>query len=243
MSSTNWGKDQIKEYIMRNVPSGSTCLDVGACDGKYWQMLHDHLGSMDAVEIFQPNIDRHRLNEKYNHVFNQSVVGLEYDHYDLIIFGDIIEHLTVEDAQQVLAYAQTHADEIIVAVPFLYPQPAIYGNSSVGEVLALERRFPYYKPEHQIKPRKTKRGYLQVDLRVDNTKRAFAVHRLVAKAFIPNPDNKPEIDHIDGDPTNNHVWNLRWVTHAENMNNPITKQRISDAHKRKNAEKRKVKSK
>ena len=128
MSSTNWGKDQIKEYIMRNVPSGSTCLDVGACDGKYWQMLHDHLGSMDAVEIFQPNIDRHRLNEKYNHVFNQSVVGLEYDHYDLIIFGDIIEHLTVEDAQQVLAYAQTHADEIIVAVPFLYPQPAIYGN-------------------------------------------------------------------------------------------------------------------
>ena len=97
--------------------------------------------------------------------------------------------------------------------------------------------------EVAIKPRKTKRGYLQVDLRVDNTKRAFAVHRLVAKAFIPNPDNKPEIDHIDGDPTNNHVWNLRWVTHAENMNNPITKQRISDAHKRKNAEKRKVKSK
>lgn len=78
---------------------------------------------------------------------------------------------------------------------------------------------------------------------VDGTKRRFAVHRLVAKAFIPNPDNKPEIDHIDGDPTNNHVWNLQWVTHKENMNNPITKKRLSEALKKINAKKRKVKSK
>jgi hypothetical protein len=45
----------------------------------------------------------------------------------------------------------------------------------------------------------------------------FSVHRLVAKAFIPNPENKLHINHIDNDGTNNHVSNLEWVTHSENM--------------------------
>ena len=46
---------------------------------------------------------------------------------------------------------------------------------------------------------------------------------LVAAAFIPNPENKPCIGHIDGDRANNHADNLRWVTVKENQNNPITK--------------------
>ena len=58
-------------------------------------------------------------------------------------------------------------------------------------------------------------------------RKTFRLHRLVAAAFIPNPENKPCIDHIDGNPFNNHVDNLRWVTHSENNNNPITKQRQS----------------
>lgn len=57
----------------------------------------------------------------------------------------------------------------------------------------------------------------------------FFVHKAVAELFIPNPENKPEVDHIDTNKHNNMVWNLRWVTKKENMNNPLTKKQISES--------------
>ncbi len=59
---------------------------------------------------------------------------------------------------------------------------------------------------------------LIVNLSKNKTRNAFRVHRLVAETFIPNPDNKPEINHIDFNPLNNRVDNLEWCTHKENMN-------------------------
>lgn len=72
-----------------------------------------------------------------------------------------------------------------------------------------------------------RKGYLYVIIK----RKKYSVHRLVALAFIPNPDYKPEIDHIDGNPKNNCVNNLRWVTRSENEMNPITRCRISMANK------------
>lgn len=67
-----------------------------------------------------------------------------------------------------------------------------------------------------------KNGYLKVGLYRGIKGHQKSVHRLVAQAFIPNPENKPEIDHIDTNPTNNAVYNLRWVTRYENRHNPIS---------------------
>lgn len=72
-------------------------------------------------------------------------------------------------------------------------------------------RFKHGKKLLKTKPGKD--GYARCNLG-KNKKR---VHRLVAMAFIPNPDNLPVVDHIDGDKLNNNVENLRWVTQQENI--------------------------
>lgn len=69
-------------------------------------------------------------------------------------------------------------------------------------------------------------GYYKVSLDGETK----LLHRILAETFIPNPDNKPEIDHIDGNPQNNSLENLRWVSHKENLNNPISVQREIDSH-------------
>ena len=127
MSSYQYGKDMIKHILERDLPKGSTALDVGACEGTYLELLKNHF-IMDAVEVWKPNIDKWNLNGRYREVFYKDICAFDYEHYDLVIFGDIIEHLTVEAAQDVIEYAKSHSEEIVVAVPYQYKQGMLYGN-------------------------------------------------------------------------------------------------------------------
>ena len=69
----------------------------------------------------------------------------------------------------------------------------------------------------EIKPQKNKKGYMVVSLCKNGKQKKVFVHRLLATAFIPNPENKRCIDHINGIRDDNRLENLRWVTHQENM--------------------------
>lgn len=70
----------------------------------------------------------------------------------------------------------------------------------------------------QLKPWLDSKGnYLMIGLCEDNTVKKYLIHRLVATAFIPNPTNKSDVDHIDHNKRNNHISNLRWMSHQENL--------------------------
>lgn len=121
-------KDKVKEYLKSKFGENSTILDVGAGSGTYYNVLGDFYKNMDAVEIFKPNIDNYQLEKKYREVYNGNIKDFKYCDYDIIIFGDMIEHLTIKDAQKVLKYAYNHCQEMIVAVPYMCEQGEYGGN-------------------------------------------------------------------------------------------------------------------
>ncbi|AWH15268.1 NUMOD4 motif protein [Enterococcus phage vB_EfaS_AL2] len=96
----------------------------------------------------------------------------------------------------------------------------LYQVSNLGRIKSLKRTTNNYScnTDKILKPSFNKKGYLQLQLCKDNCAKTCRVHRLVAEAFIANHGNKPEVNHIDEDKTNNMVSNLEWVTSKENVN-------------------------
>lgn len=96
----------------------------------------------------------------------------------------------------------------------------IYQVSSCGRVRSKDRYVKSGKGKRLEKGRllgsKSVRGYVSVTIHVDGKTIPVYVHRLVAEAFVPNPDNLPCVDHVNGVKDDNRAKNLEWVTHSEN---------------------------
>lgn len=149
--SYSYFKEDVAKYLKDKYTKDATVLDVGAGSGTYYNYLCDYFKNISAVEVFEPNIKDFDLPSKYKKVYNVDIKDFEYEHYDIIIFGDILEHLNVEDAQKVLEYALDRCEELIVAVPYLYEQGICHDN--VYEIHLqpdltkeiMEERYPYLK--------------------------------------------------------------------------------------------------
>ena len=147
MASYNYGKDEVMARVLRYLKAHRfydlvRILDVGACDGK-WSMLlaqtilegirddEDDLPiiKVDGVEIFKPNAAK--ILDLYDDFFVGDISHYWYRHqyYDIVILGDVIEHMEVAAAQFVIDYACSNAKaDVIVGVPYQYKQGPIYGN-------------------------------------------------------------------------------------------------------------------
>mgnify|MGYP001057001587 CR=1 FL=1 len=109
-----------------------------------------------------------------------------------------------------------------------------YKISSKGRVYSKHKKRVMKNQIHKL-------GYHQILLSKNGKKKIFLVHRLVGLHFIPNPENKPQIDHKDGNKINNCICNLRWSTRSENqLNIPLQKNNTS-GHKHISWNKRKGK--
>ena len=117
------------------------------------------------------------------------------------------------------------------------PEFTNYSISNLGRIKTTKRN-----PHFILKPQWYSWGgttYAKINLWNDSGQKAFFLHRLLATAFILNPDNLPEVDHIDRNSTNNRIDNLRWVSRSSNKINrvlPLSKTKLK--HIRHNETKR-----
>lgn len=96
----------------------------------------------------------------------------------------------------------------------------IYKINKNGDVLSLPSDNSYF---YQLKTKRIFKGYEKITLCKNGKGKSLFVHRLVAITFIPNPENKPHINHIDANKLNNSIDNLEWCTPLENVTHAISK--------------------
>ena len=128
-----YGKKQVKEKILEIFPETSETpvkiLDIGAENGLYGNYLQD-IGIIDAIEIYEPYVSTYDLNEIYNKVFICNVMNFDFkeDEYDVIILGDFIEHISINNAKKLLNNIYDKYKLIIISVPYKSAQGMHGGN-------------------------------------------------------------------------------------------------------------------
>ncbi len=102
-----------------------------------------------------------------------------------------------------------------------------YMASYCGKIKSLDRFVngnggsKQFKKGKILKPFLTRKGYPMVDMKINGVGRHISVHILIAKTYVPNPENKPQVNHKDGIKINTAAWNLEWNTNEENMAHAI----------------------
>jgi hypothetical protein len=122
--------EEIIQYIKKNVNLEDDILDIGAGCGEWSNILKSHgYKNIDALEVWLPYIEEYSLQSKYRSVILSDIRDFKaHFKYEFMLMGDILEHLTVEDAQSVLVILRTKANHIMVVVPYLLPQNVYEGN-------------------------------------------------------------------------------------------------------------------
>lgn len=131
----DWAGLLVRDYVLTHYDHGDVeVLDVGAGHGKY-RVLLTVCPKVDACEVWEPTVVNENLRSLYRSVYVQDVATLVDESwwsadvgYDLVIMGDVLEHLTREDAQHVLRRVTEVGADVIVIVPFMYPQDEEDGN-------------------------------------------------------------------------------------------------------------------
>lgn len=126
--STTHFKINTRQYLIQKFNKESIILDVGPGRGLYYDLLIDKFPNIDCCEVFKPYIEQFNLMSKYRNVFNENILDFEFDWYDVIIMGDILEHIDIENAQKLIDRLYDKCKQLIVAVPWTFKQGIVYNN-------------------------------------------------------------------------------------------------------------------
>ena len=126
--SYGYFKSEIKAHLLAHLDVHSKILDVGAGCGTYATLLAPEYQNIDTVEIFEEYVSRFRLRELYRNVYVTDITNFNFDSYDYLIFGDVLEHMTVFDAQAILKRINDNGQRCLVAIPYMFEQGESEGN-------------------------------------------------------------------------------------------------------------------
>ncbi|NBW33780.1 MAG: autotransporter strand-loop-strand O-heptosyltransferase [Cytophagia bacterium] len=129
-NSYTYFKPEIRQWFIDNVPTSKRILDVGPGQGTYSDLLRDLGYRMDAVEVWAPYVDQFGLRSKYDNVYVADIREFNISDYDFIILGDVLEHLSTQDAQKLIDNIYFSDIQCLVAIPYMMAQDGEeYGNS------------------------------------------------------------------------------------------------------------------
>jgi hypothetical protein len=126
--STPIFKQETFDFLRNKYGPSTTILDLGAGCGTYSDLLKTIFPNMDAVEIHKPYIDQYGLEQKYNKVWNDNAITFNFDYYDIIILGDILEHISEDEGIKLIEKLYTKCDELIIGIPFNSEQGVHFDN-------------------------------------------------------------------------------------------------------------------
>ena len=132
MASSGMWDNYIMDWLTKYYPDRNTkILDIGAGHGKYGRLLSGRLyNNIDAVEIWEAHANALKKSSDYSYVFEEDIRWFDFPcDYDIVIMGDILEHLTVKQGVKLLKKLKKHTREIITVVPYEFPQHELYDNT------------------------------------------------------------------------------------------------------------------
>ena len=147
--SSEVGKPIILKYILENIKKHQKVLDVGFGSGVYGKLLRTfYYKNIDGIDIFDKNLEEFSLDLIYDNIYIENILEFDFEFYDLIIMGDVLEHIEMEAAKKLLTkfIEEKKCKHIIVSIPFESKQDEIHGN--VHEIHLQDKVTPRYMEKH-----------------------------------------------------------------------------------------------
>jgi hypothetical protein len=126
--SYQYFKTDVKDHFESKLSKDIKILDIGPGCGTYSDLLSPLGFKLDGLEIYEPYITQFDLRSKYNSLHLGDIMDFDFYMYDYLIMGDILEHLTISNAQIVLSKIKSYKIKTLVAVPYEYEQGEWGGN-------------------------------------------------------------------------------------------------------------------
>lgn len=127
--SYDFFKKEVKSHLVAELKDRSThILDVGPGYGTYGNLLKPEFENVDAIEVWEPYVNQFNLRSIYKNVHIGNILSFDYSKYDYLILGDVLEHISKEDAVSLLQDITNKNKRCLVAVPYLYHQGSHEGN-------------------------------------------------------------------------------------------------------------------